>query len=786
MKILILAFALAAAGAFAAPVHDAVVLGPMAKQALALPKDAAGRHRSGVVRALPKSVSLGAWIAEGDGFVARARVTSEGAMGLRVRLDLGNLPGAVEVRVQGDGPVETMTVDPLFGPEAWTPWTDGAAQVIEVSSRVLPSDSALRIGSVVHMTESSLPKAAAACTVSTSCPSGDAAVDAAIAERKKSLVRMSFVDGGSAFVCSGTLIDTPSRLPYLLTANHCLPTQETAGTLTSRFFFEFTTCGGTLIDPASVQVAGGATMVFPNYNVDMTIVQLNSAPPPGVTYAPIAATHVPDGATVYNLSHPRGDSSRYAIGTVVGGDRNFDLPYDMYIVRMSKGLIEPGSSGSGLYSLVNGSLQLRGVTSAADDELSCTNPNGITIFGRSEVMLPQMSPFIGLVTRPADDAPNRVKDWAGVAQTSSGMDVPLNTVASGFFDIGPRQINYAGDVDVYRFFLTEGRVVTVGTSGSIDTVGTLMDSAGRAYAADDDANANNLNMGITRYLPAGTYYVQVAHWDPTATSGQYTLQVKADNVGETNYTALWWNPNESGWGVNVVHQGNIVFATLFTYDADGTPMWLVMSNGAKQADGSFKGDLARATGPVFNASPWTPIQLTSVGTMTISFQTADTGSLIYTVNGTQVLKSIVRQQFGKLTDMPTCGWSVFDRSLASNVQDLWWNPAESGWGINLTHQGPILFATLFTYGADRKARWYVMSNGTSNAGGVFSGVLYQTSGPPFNAAPWVTAVSTPVGRMSLNFTNGNAATLTYDINGVSVTKSIQRQVFASPRVDCEP
>ena len=34
-----------------------------------------------------------------------------------------------------------------------------------------------------------------------------------------------------------------------------------------------------------------------------------------------------------------------------------------------------------------------------------------------------------------------------------------------------------------------------------------------------------------------------------------------------NYTALWWNPAESGWGVNFNHQGNILFGTLFTYDA---------------------------------------------------------------------------------------------------------------------------------------------------------------------------------------------------------------------------
>ena len=34
--------------------------------------------------------------------------------------------------------------------------------------------------------------------------------------------------------------------------------------------------------------------------------------------------------------------------------------------------------------------------------------------------------------------------------------------------------------------------------------------------------------------------------------------------------------------------------------------------------------------------------------------------------------------------------------------------------------------------------------------------------------------------MSFTFTNGNAGTMTYSIDGVQVTKQIQRQVFSVP------
>ena len=33
-------------------------------------------------------------------------------------------------------------------------------------------------------------------------------------------------------------------------------------------------------------------------------------------------------------------------------------------------------------------------------------------------------------------------------------------------------------------------------------------------------------------------------------------------------------------------------------------------------------------------------------------------------------------------------------SRATEYTDLWWNPAESGWGLTITHQGNVLFLTI--------------------------------------------------------------------------------------------
>ena len=94
------------------------------------------------------------------------------------------------------------------------------------------------------------------------------------------------------------------------------------------------------------------------------------------------------------------------------------------------------------------------------------------------------------------------------------------------------------------------------------------------------------------------------------------------------------------------------------------------------------------------------------GTGTLTFANADNGTFAYTVNGMTQTKSITRQVFGPL---PTCRFGTQrDLAAATNYQDLWWNaPAgsESGWGLNITHQGNTLFVTWFTYDLDGLPLW---------------------------------------------------------------------------------
>lgn len=117
----------------------------------------------------------------------------------------------------------------------------------------------------------------------------------------------------------------------------------------------------------------------------------------------------------------------------------------------------------------------------------------------------------------------------------------------------------------------------------------------------------------------------------------------------------------------------------------------------------------------------------------------------------------------------------------TDFSDLWWNRDESGWGVNIAHQGEIIFMTLFVYGEDDKVKWYVgpaMTAANGPEGIEFSGAFYETTGPylgrAFNPSE---VVNRPVGDASLLFPTGDLARLNYTVDHVTQTKWIRRQTF---------
>jgi hypothetical protein len=126
--------------------------------------------------------------------------------------------------------------------------------------------------------------------------------------------------------------------------------------------------------------------------------------------------------------------------------------------------------------------------------------------------------------------------------------------------------------------------------------------------------------------------------------------------------------------------------------------------------------------------------------------------------------------------MAFCLCATLAHAMVSDFSDLWWNAAESGWGMQLVRGGDATFATLFVYDAGERPVFYTAT--LSEAGSVWSGTLYETTGSPYGAAydPARRTVRA-VGTMTFTPATSDTATLAYSVDGSNVTKNVTRQTL---------
>ncbi len=116
-------------------------------------------------------------------------------------------------------------------------------------------------------------------------------------------------------------------------------------------------------------------------------------------------------------------------------------------------------------------------------------------------------------------------------------------------------------------------------------------------------------------------------------------------------------------------------------------------------------------------------------------------------------------------------------AAAVHYTDIWWNPAEGGWGVNFIQSDNFIFATFFIYGTDNQPTW-VTAQLTQGTGNVWSGPVYLTSGPYYGTT-WDPSLVTTTAVGSATFIPSDSAngTLAYNIGLVNVSKLITRQTL---------
>ena len=234
-----------------------------------------------------------------------------------------------------------------------------------------------------------------------------------------------------------------------------------------------------------------------------------------------------------------------------------------------------------------------------------------------------------------------------------------------------------------------------------------------------------------------------------------------------NYQGLWWNANESGWGMSLTQHGDILFVAMYTYDVAGLPIWYVITNCPLTPSGCT-GDIYRVNGGTPPTVPWAGAGrvLTKVGSGTLAFSNTSNGTFNFTINNIAGSKAITQQVFASGTAPP-----------AVDYTDLWWNPNESGWGVSLTHQFGTIFAAWYTYDASGLPVWYVATNCPATATGCSAPLYRFTGGAPLTSTWKSPNPAIQVGNVTFAFTDAANGTMTYTVNGVSASRAITRQVY---------
>jgi V8-like Glu-specific endopeptidase len=243
------------------------------------------------------------------------QVQVEGAQRLRLHLDNINPTANLELWIYNSkGETRGPFGRDLLGPDGdiWTPSIEGPNVTIAAKlSAIDHTRSLFTIREVAEIVSRHLvaPSHNASCLGDGKCTTS-ATLDIIDAYRF-AVAQLEIVTNEGVGACSGGLLsdtDSSSFIPYFLTANHCLKTQQEASTLEATWDYFTNSCNGTIPNPSTLPRTNGATLLATGVASDFTLLRLNSIPSGriflGWNADPAAVAH---NTAIHRLSHPYPD-----------------------------------------------------------------------------------------------------------------------------------------------------------------------------------------------------------------------------------------------------------------------------------------------------------------------------------------------------------------------------------------------------------------------------------------------------------------------------------------------
>ena len=305
------------------------------------------------------------WI--GERLVWSAQFQVEWAHGLRLYLDRGKLPDSTRIWVfdssgQRRGP---QVIPRQTAGGIWTPTIFDDTVIVEID--VLTADlehgeplelSIDRMGEIFRLDREGVPylgepeaepQSTPECFVDGMCrDSGDLGF---IEDYRKAVANLVYPVGGQCcFTCTGGLIaSTEGPGAYLLTANHCFSTPESAVNLDAFWDHVTDECDGSDPGLSGVPRTEGSTLLATSSDTDFTLGEITEALPSGRYHLGWTAEPQADNTELFRLHHPGTNPQYYSrsVLQVPPPSQCGGLPAPRYLYsQLQEGGQAGGSSGS--------------------------------------------------------------------------------------------------------------------------------------------------------------------------------------------------------------------------------------------------------------------------------------------------------------------------------------------------------------------------------------------------------------------------------------------------------
>ena len=222
---------------------------------------------------------------------------------------------------------------------------------------------------------------------------------------------------------------------------------------------------------------------------------------------------------------------------------------------------------------------------------------------------------------------------------------------------------------------------------------------------------------------------------------------------------LWWDPATEGQGMDVnLLDGELLFGPWYLYDEMGDPMWVTF---AGRLEGTrVKGLLHESSGPLFGPGfdeTFDPSEVVrrEVGQASIAFLGPDHGVFHYGFG----------EEFGGYhRDLNI---EQFDARPDGPYSGLWWNPEQSGHGLQFNQKDDAFFGTWYTYDESGQPLWFLYIGEMLDADSARAD-MYEFTGPMLSDGDWDKELvrGEIAGEILIEFHSSREATADITVNGV--------------------